>query len=66
MHPHEKGKKVKLLIQPEDLIHNDKSRVKFRIIDKRFQGTNFIYFLEVSEDEILPVPINPKIIDYAE
>ena len=58
VHPHEKGKKVKLLIQPEDLIHNDKSRIKFRIIDKRFQGTNFIYFLEVSENEILPVLVH--------
>ena len=55
VHPHEKGKSVKLLIQPEDLVHNDKSKLKFKIVYKRFQGTNFIYFLKVSEKEILPV-----------
>ena len=58
VHPHEKGKSVKLLIQPEDLVHNDKSKLKFKIIDKRFQGTNFIYFLKVSEKEILPVLVH--------
>ena len=58
VHPHEKGKSVKLLIQPEDLVHNDKSKLKFKIIDKRFQGTNFIYFLKVSEKETLPVLVH--------
>ncbi|MAZ46202.1 MAG: iron ABC transporter [Rickettsiales bacterium] len=53
-----KGTNVKLLIQPEDLIHNDKSKLKFKIIDKRFQGTNFIYFLKISEKEILPVLVH--------
>jgi len=58
VHHHGIGKSVKLLIQPEDLIHNDKSNLKFKIIDKRFQGTNFIYFLKVSEIEILPVLVH--------
>ena len=58
VHFHEIGKNVKLLIQPEDLIHNDKSKLKFKIIDKRFQGTNFIYFLKVSQKEILPVLVH--------
>ncbi|MAI28752.1 MAG: ABC transporter ATP-binding protein [Pelagibacteraceae bacterium TMED124] len=58
VHSHEKGKNVKLLIQPEDLIHNDKSKLKFKIIDKRFEGTNFIYFLRVSQKEILPVLVH--------
>ena len=53
-----KGQKVKLLIQPEDLEHSDKSKLKFKIIDKRFLGTNFIYFLEVSKSEILPVLVH--------
>ena len=55
---HEKGKIVKLLIQPEDLVHFDKSKLRFKIVDKRFQGTNFIYFLKVSEKEILPVLVH--------
>ena len=41
-----KGDIVKLLIQPEDLIHSDKSKLKFKIIDKRFLGTNFIYIFK--------------------
>jgi len=53
-----KGQKVKLLIQPEDLIHSDKSKLKFRIIDKRFLGANFIYFLEITKNEILPVLVH--------
>ena len=58
VHFQEIGKNVKLLIQPEDLIHNDKSKLKFKIVDKRFQGTNFIYFLKVSQKEILPVLVH--------
>ena len=53
-----KGDNVKLLIQPEDLIHSDKSNLKFRVIDKRFLGTNFIYFLKISVNEILPVLVH--------
>ena len=53
-----KGDIVKLLVQPEDLIHSDKSNLKFKIIDKRFLGTNFIYFLKVSAKEILPVLVH--------
>jgi iron(III) transport system ATP-binding protein len=55
---YKKGKDVKLLIQPEDLVHSDKSQLKFKIIDKRFQGTNFIYFLKISKKEILPVLVH--------
>ena len=53
-----KGHNVKLLIQPEDLVHSDKSDLKFKIIDKRFLGTNFIYFLEISKNEVLPVLVH--------
>ena len=52
------GSKVKLLIQPEDLIHSDSSNLKFKIIDKRFLGTNFIYFLKITSKEILPVLVH--------
>ena len=53
-----KGQRVKLLIQPEDLVHSDKSKLKFKIIDKRFLGANFIYFLEITKNEILPVLVH--------
>ena len=55
---YKKGSNVKLLIQPEDLIHSDKSKLKFKIIDKRFLGTNFIYFLKISSSETLPVLVH--------
>mgnify|MGYP001163817561 CR=1 FL=1 len=58
VHDHKTGNNVKLLIQPEDLIHSDKSKLKFKIIDKRFLGTNFIYFLEVTKNETLPVLVH--------
>lgn len=53
-----KGDTVKLLIQPEDLVHSDKSNLRFKIIDRRFLGTNFIYFLKISNHETLPVLVH--------
>ena len=41
------GSSVKLLIQPEDLHHDDTSNLKFEVIDRKFRGTNFIYTLSV-------------------
>ena len=42
---HRIGTKVKLLLQPEDLEHDDKSNLQLDVIDKKFKGTNFIYTL---------------------
>ena len=52
------GTIVKLLIQAEDLIHSDNSILEFKIIDKRFVGTNFIYTLEISKKEIVHVLVH--------
>ncbi len=52
------GNTVKLLIQPEDLLHNDKSNLKFKIIDKRFNGASFIYTLNLSKSEKVSVIIH--------
>ena len=49
------GSKVKLLVQPEDLHHDDKSNLKFNIIDRKFRGTNFIYTLKTPSNAIIPV-----------
>ena len=49
------GADVKLLIQPEDLEHDDKSNLKFDVIDKKFRGSNFIYTLKTSNDLLIPV-----------
>ncbi|MBS91626.1 MAG: iron ABC transporter [Rickettsiales bacterium] len=55
---HKVGEYVKLLIQPEDLIHNDSSKMKFKVVDKRFVGTNFIYILKISHTELAPVLVH--------
>ena len=49
------GSKVKLLLQPEDLIHDDQSNLKLDVVDRKFRGTNFIYTLKTKKGEHLPV-----------
>ena len=49
------GAKVKLLLQPEDLIHDDQSKLKLEVVDRKFRGTNFIYTLKTKKGEHLPV-----------
>ena len=49
------GSKVKLLVQPEDLHHDDKSNLKFEVIDRKFRGTNFIYTLKTPSNTLIPV-----------
>ena len=52
---YKKGTAVKLLVQPEDLEHDDKSNLKLEIIDRKFRGTNFIYTLKTKNDDLIPV-----------
>jgi len=49
------GSKVKLLLQPEDLIHDDQSKLKLEVVDRKFRGTNFVYTLKTDKGEHLPV-----------
>ena len=49
------GSKVKLLVQPEDLHHDDKSNLKFEVVDRKFRGTNFIYTLKTPTNTLIPV-----------
>ena len=58
INPQQIGKNVRLLIQPEDLVHDDKSKLKFQIIDKKFIGTNFIYYLKLNSKVFLPVLVH--------
>ena len=46
---------VKLLIQPEDLEHDDKSKLQLKIVDRKFRGTNFIYTLKTKNEDLIPV-----------
>ncbi len=52
---YKKGTAVKLLVQPDDLEHDDKSNLKLEIIDRKFRGTNFIYTLKTKNDDLIPV-----------
>jgi iron(III) transport system ATP-binding protein len=50
-----KGSNVQLLIQPEDLEHDDKSNLKLEVVDRKFRGTNFIYTLKTQSKTLIPV-----------
>jgi len=49
------NEQVELLIQPEDLIHDDESDLKLEVVDKKFRGTNFVYTLKTASNNLLPV-----------
>ena len=53
--PYPIGSKVKLLIQPEDLEHDDKSNLQLEIVDRKFRGTSFIYTLKTPSNTLIPV-----------
>ena len=40
------GSNVELLVQPDDLHHDDKSDLKLEVIDRKFRGTEFIYLVK--------------------
>ena len=50
-----KGSDVQLLVQPEDLEHDDKSNLKLEVMDRRFRGTNLIYTLKTLSDLLIPI-----------
>ena len=50
-----KGSDVQLLLQPEDLEHDDQSNLKLEVVDRKFRGTNFIYTLKTNSDLLIPV-----------
>jgi len=49
------GSVVKLLLQPEDLEHDDLSKLKLEVVDRKFRGTNFVYTLLTKNKERIPV-----------
>ena len=53
-----KGSDVKLLLQPEDLEHDDKSNLKLEVVDRKFRGTNFIYTLKTTTNHLIPVLVH--------
>ena len=55
MNNHKVGSKVQLLIQPEDLEHDDKSSLQLNIVDKKFKGTNYVYTLKTNSNKLISV-----------
>ena len=53
-----KGSYVKLLLQPEDLEHDDKSNLKLEVVDRKFRGTNFIYTLKTTTNHLIPILVH--------
>ncbi len=53
-----KGSNVQLLLQPEDLEHDDNSNLKLEVVDRKFRGTNFIYTLKTLSEKLIPVLVN--------
>ena len=49
------GSNVQLLVQPEDLHHDDQSNLKLEVVDRKFRGTNFIYTLRTPSNRLIPV-----------
>ena len=39
------GERVRLLIRPDDILHDDASDLRARVVDKTFRGAEFIYTL---------------------
>ncbi|MCG7897577.1 MAG: ABC transporter ATP-binding protein [Candidatus Thiodiazotropha lotti] len=43
------GERVELLIRPDDVVHDDESNFKLRIVDKVFQGAEYLYTLALED-----------------
>ena len=52
------GSQVQLLLQPEDLEHDDDSNLKLEVVDRKFRGTNFIYTLKTPSNKLIPVAVH--------
>ena len=53
-----KGTNVKLLLQPDDLRHDDKSDLKLEVVDRKFRGTEFIYLLKTKSSDLIPISVD--------
>ncbi len=52
-----KGTTVKLLLQPDDLKHDDKSDLVLEVIDRKFRGTEFIYLVKTKNNDLIPISV---------
>jgi iron(III) transport system ATP-binding protein len=52
--PCEGGCYVEVLIRPDDVLHDDESTVKARVVEKNFRGASILYSLELENGERVP------------
>jgi iron(III) transport system ATP-binding protein len=43
------GEAVELLLRPDDVVHDDASDLKLKIVDKIFQGAEYLYTLALDD-----------------
>lgn len=46
-HGFEQGQNVRVLVRPDDILHDDASNMSARVMDKAFRGAEFLYTLEL-------------------
>ena len=47
-----------MLLQPDDLQHDDKSDLKLEVIDRKFRGTEFIYLVKTKNNDLIPISVD--------
>lgn len=47
------GEQVKVLVRPDDIIHDDTSHHKAKVVKRVFRGANYLYTLELDSGETL-------------
>ncbi len=53
-HGFKQGDEVRVLIRPDDIIHDDDSEMQAKVLDKAFRGAEFLYTLQLqSQDKVL-------------
>ena len=46
-----KGDEVRMLVRPDDIIHDDDAITSAKVIEKTFRGSDFLYRLELKDKQ---------------
>lgn len=52
-HGYADGIQVRLLLRPDDIIHDDGAKLKARVVEKIFRGAQFLYLLALDSGELI-------------
>ncbi len=59
------GEQVRLLIRPDDILHDDASDMLARVVDKNFRGAEFLYTLQMPDSGETLLSLVPSHHDHA-